>query len=134
MGEVEQPRLVSVQTYCDERGVLSVLDAPSLPFACQRLYWISKPTVDAVRGNHGHYRLEQVLLALQGEFTLEVWNKAQSAVFEVVCGGPGVYIPPGWLRRLSNFEAGTLALVAASQPYDPRDYFTDETQNDAADE
>ncbi len=131
MGEDGQPRLVPIQSYSDDRGILSVLDAPSLPFACQRLYWISEPAVGAVRGNHGHHRLEQVILALQGKFTLEVWNKAQSAAFEMTCGGPGVYVPPGWFRRLSNFDTGTVALVAASLPYDPSDYFADGARSHA---
>lgn len=122
MAAHREPCLIPIKRIHDRRGVLSVLDSPDMPFACRRLYWIDRAQPDAVRGNHGHHDLEQVIMAVQGTFTLDVWNDDSRFRYSCDSFSMGVYIPPGYWRALREFRESAIALVAASLPFDPDDY------------
>jgi len=122
----DTPSLLSIKHFWDDRGCLAVIQEPELPFPCRRVYWLSEPVTGSRRGNHGHLRLRQVLVAVSGSVTVELaplrlgaW-KAES--FRLETGGPALYVPAGSWRVLLDFSTDAIILVFASEPFDPADY------------
>ena len=130
LGATERPKetayWIGVGSHLDDRGYLGYVQNPELPFECRRAYWLTGVPAGASRGGHGHYDLEQVLIALSGEVTVSVGWEDDLQDFSLIATGPALYIPAGRWRKLSNFESGTIVLVLASALYDPDDYFDSE--------
>lgn len=114
----------------DDRGVLRVLDELDIPFQCRRIYWLSEVPRGQSRGNHGHRNLKQVFIALSGSFTIRVWKEGFSEVrYSLSQEGPALYVEAGCWRELSDFSDGAVALVLASEAYDPGDYLLPQNDN-----
>jgi len=122
----DMPSLLSIKRFRDDRGCLGVIQHPELPFPCRRMYWLSEPVTDSRRGNHGHLRLRQVLVAVSGTATVELAPLRPGAwkagAFRLETGGPALYVPAGSWRALRDFSPDAIIIVLASEPYDPDDY------------
>ena len=56
------PVLLQLPRHMDGRGSLGVIEAQDLPFDIRRIYYLHDVPMGAVRGEHGHKRLEQLIL------------------------------------------------------------------------
>ena len=54
----------------DDRGELTVIEK-NIPFSIQRIYYLHKAKAGN-RGFHAHKKLEQVIIAIHGSFTLKI--------------------------------------------------------------
>ena len=116
-------RLLDVPAISDDRGTLRVLDELNLPFQCKRVYWLCDVPADQKRGNHAHRALQQVFVAISGAFSIRVWKEdAPGVSLSLRRDGPALYVQSGCWRELSDFTSDAVALVLASEPYDPGDY------------
>lgn len=108
-------------------GWLTVAEAPALPFAVKRAYWITAVPTGKARGRHTHHTLEQLFVALNGtlRITVEAPGFARHT-FELHHPSQALYVPPGSWREV-QFEPGAVLLCLASQEYDEADYVREET-------
>ena len=119
--------LLDVECFHDERGCLTVLEgnSKSVPFEIKRNYILSNVVQGASRGNHGHIKLQQVIVCLQGTVEVELYDGFSSSVIKLDTPSKGLFVGPMMWRKLSNFALNTVVLVLASEPYSKEDYIFD---------
>jgi mannose-6-phosphate isomerase-like protein (cupin superfamily) len=111
--------LLSLPTYSDPRGSLTVLDGV-LPFAVVRSYWIYGSD-GQTRGGHRHRHTRQALVAVNGTVTIYMNNGVVAD--NVVLDHPGQCLlvePRDW--HTMTFGVGSVLLVMSSHPYDRSEY------------
>lgn len=109
----------------DDRGSVVVLpDGMPAPygFDVNRVYFLHTESPGAVRGNHAHKRLRQVIICLSGCVTVELDDGLTTENFCLDSPTVALMIGPRVWRRLHRFAAGTICAVLASEAYDPEDY------------
>lgn len=116
------PTLVQLPRHVDGRGSLGVIEGHGLPFEIRRLYYLYDVPMGAVRGEHGHKRLEQLILCLHGQVEIILNDGSRQFPFLLTDAGAGLYLPPGLWRRLRFLVPETVVCVLASRPYEKDDY------------
>ena len=116
-------KLLTLPTHRDARGDLAVLE--HLPFTIQRAFSLTNVPVGFTRANHAHPSQEQVIVALAGSFEVQVDNGKTRETHQLIDLNAALYIEPNVWVSLAHFSKGAICLVLSSEPYDPRDYFTD---------
>ncbi|MEQ8262811.1 FdtA/QdtA family cupin domain-containing protein [Pseudohaliea sp.] len=119
-------RLLDIVRSVDERGTLTPLDFPALPFTPRRLFTVAGVPAGARRGGHGHRRGEQLLLCIAGRIAVRLAATGRSASLTLQADGPALLIGPGIWAEQRYAVPGSVLLVVASEPYDPASYFSDE--------
>lgn len=120
------PHLTKIKTHKDNRGKLGIVEAlPDCGFPFKRLYFLYGNNQNAVRGEHAHKALWQYMVAINGAFDIILKGGNQEYKYSLVTPEEGLMIPPGYWRKLTNFSADTICLVAASEEYDEDDYIHD---------
>lgn len=118
--------MIPVQTLNLEQVDLSVLQQPELPFEVKRVYFLSNFVNNDVRGQHAHINLQQVLIAIQGELEIKLFDKEQNSYFFKLNSTQfGLYVPQMFWRNLMNFSSNCILLSLASEIYNERDYIRD---------
>jgi dTDP-4-dehydrorhamnose 3,5-epimerase-like enzyme len=119
-------RLLDMPRSVDERGTLTPLDFPALPFTPRRLFTVGGVPAGTRRGGHGHRRGEQLLLCIEGRVAVRLASGGHSVSLTLQAGGPALLIGPGIWAEQRYDVPGSVLLVVASEPYDPASYFADE--------
>lgn len=118
-----EAQLISLPKVVDERGNLSFLEnQKQIPFSIARVYWIYDVPGGEVRGGHAYKTLQEVIIALSGSFDVVLNDGKEEKTFSLNRSYTGLYIPSMIWRRLENFSTNSLALIAADQPYNEKDY------------
>jgi hypothetical protein len=104
------------------QGYISLLENDTLPFVPKRIYWTYFTPEDVVRGNHSHYELEQILVAVSGIIILKIVT-IKGDEFEFVLDSPdkGVFIPKLCWRVL-KYSHNAVQMCIASLEYSETDY------------
>ena len=107
----------------EEEGYCSCTDKDAgLPFVPKRLYWIYDVPQGGSRGGHAHKRLRQVLVAVNGSFTVTLDNGTETKTYLLDNPAEGLLIDTEIWRTLDDFSAGAVCMVLASELYEPDDY------------
>lgn len=125
MPDVNQCKQIQLQVFDDKAdGLLSVGElSKQIPFEIKRIYTITGlQHPQAVRGQHAHKKLEQVIFCLRGCAELFVDDGAKSKIIPLARPDAGVYLPPGIWHEVRRFHQDPILLVLASAPYDENDY------------
>lgn len=119
-------RRVTLGRVDELRGTLCVAEVGEhIPFDVQRAYWIFDVPVVGSRANHAHREQAELLVAARGEFTVHCDDGEFQTAYILSSPDEALLLPPMVFHRLDNFVPGSLCLVFASGPYDPREYVTD---------
>ena len=112
---------IEIPQHKDERGSLGVIDG-QIPFTIKRVFYMYD--VKSIRGGHGHFKTQMVLLAVSGSCEIEVVSKVDGHK-RVQLDNPGqaLMLEPCEWHLLKDFKEGTVVMVFASTKYDPKDYF-----------
>ena len=122
----ELGRLITLHTISDPRGNLTVAEENiDLPFDLKRAYWIFDVPQGGNRGGHAHKRLRQVLVAVNGSFTVSLDNGKEKKKYLLNNPEEGLFIDTETWRTLDDFSSGAICLVLASELYNPDDYLYD---------
>jgi hypothetical protein len=119
----DKPKFVSIRTFGDKRGNLSVVESYlDLPpdFEIKRVFWIYDTPFRMMRAGHSHKKAKQLLVALHGSCNVFA-SLYDNLHFYLEDPGEGLYVPPGYRIVLSGFDHCVL-LVLSSELYDPEDY------------
>lgn len=115
-------RAFPVRNYIDVRGSLGVIEGADLPFPVQRIYYLYDVPIGAVRGEHAHRKLEQLILCMHGRVEVTFNDGSSSQKFLLERPSQALHVRPGLWRSLRFLEAETIVCVLASRPYEPEDY------------
>lgn len=126
MTDWDAPTLIKVPAFRDELGALGVIEKDGeFPFAIKRVYFLYDVPSNAVRGSHAHKDLKQLIIAVSGSLVVTLDDGYSAREFRLDSPEVAVTVPPGYWRTLTNFSAGSTALVLASEEYNPNDYIRD---------
>lgn len=119
-------RLIDLPLIHDPRGDLTFIEGNRhVPFSIARVYYLYNVPVDAERGGHAHWLLEQVIFALSGSFRVTVDDGSQRASYWLRNPRQGLYLGQMIWREMDAFSQGAVCMVLASRPYEESDYFRD---------
>ena len=107
---------------------LGVINLEDVQFPVRRIYWISNFKSDAVRGNHAHKNLMQLMIPIAGSLELALFDGIASETIRLSAGDEPVVIKPGIWRVMKNASEHSVVMVLASDVYDESDYIRDWNQ------
>lgn len=122
MSDHREPKLLDVACFSDARGQLGVVEGSDLPFDIKRIYYLFDIPIGAVRGEHGHKRLEQLMICMNGACEVTFNDGTRQFKFTLDTPGKGVLVPPGLWRSISFKEPNSVLCVMASHAYEQDDY------------
>lgn len=117
-------RLIDLPKINDPRGNLTVVEADrDIPFSIRRVYYLYDVPNGSGRGGHAHKELEQLFIAMSGEFSITLRDGVEEKTFVLANPHQGLYVSPMIWRDLHDFSPGGVCVVLASLHYDETDYF-----------
>lgn len=126
MYTVHDCKVIELPIVHNEAGNITVLEnRTEIPFNIKRIYYLYDVPMGAERGGHGHYELQQYIIAASGSFTFVLDDGINKK--EVFLNHPNkaLHIVPGIWREMKDFSSGSVCLVLASIIYDESDYIRD---------
>jgi len=121
------PTLIKINTIAEPLGNLSFLESNlSIPFAIQRVYYITSIPAHARRGGHAHKEVAEIVIAIRGAFTIDLENQqGEMSSFRLNSPEEGLLVPPLCWRILRDYVEDSACLVLASGLYDENEYLRD---------
>jgi len=109
-----------------ENGILTVYELKNIIwFIINRVYLIGNVTLGTTRGFHAHRKLRQMLIVINGFFTISVDDGNNKRHVILDSQNKALYIGPYiWHTMTWNDNSASL-LVLASEVYDEEDYIRD---------
>lgn len=112
--------------HSQRKGDISVVEnAQTVPFDVKRVYYLYDVPGGESRGGHAHKKLQQLILAVSGSFSVTLDDGSVKRSFQLKRPYQGLYVPSGIWRTLEDFSSGAVCLVLASEKYDEEDYIRD---------
>lgn len=119
-------RIVHLPTNTDPRGSITICESGAqIDFVMKRARWVHAAPPDVARGGHGHHRTTQLFIAVSGALTITVDDGERRERHRLESPDRGLYISPLVWIETSEFSAGTVLLMLASEAHDPADYIRD---------
>lgn len=121
-----KPRIVSLPKMSDSRGNLTfVQEDDAIPFKIRRVYWVYDVPRGEYRGGHSHIQSEEVMVAMSGDFKVNIFDGEKWVVFSLDSPWEGLYVPAGYWHTLDGFSEGSVCMVLSSTIYGENDYVRD---------
>ena len=108
----------------NDTGSLFVFEGKeNIPFVVKRIYYITNvKDREAIRGNHAHKALHQIMVCLGGSCEILLDDGKNREIVQLDDPGKILYIMPCVWREISKFSEGSTLMVLASEEYDEADY------------
>ena len=106
-------------------GYISVTEHRDLPFQIKRIFWTYFTPEDIVRGRHGHYKNETILVAVAGRIVVHTEAiDGKMEVFELNKPTTALYLPPLYWHTM-QYSHNAVQLCLTSLEFDESDYIRD---------
>lgn len=123
---VDDCRIIELGKHHGATGNITVVEnGRVIDFDIKRIFYIYDIPGGVTRGAHAHKTLRELIVAATGSFEVRVFDGEREKVFLLNHPSKALYLPCGVWEELRNFSSGSIALVLASTPYTPEDYFRD---------
>jgi dTDP-4-dehydrorhamnose 3,5-epimerase-like enzyme len=123
---VEDCKLIELPKITNARGNLTFVEGTRhVPFPIKRVFYIYDVPTGEDRGAHSHREQHQFLVCLSGSFDVVLDDGRRKSVVHLNRQWKGLHIPPMVWAAETNFDAGTVCLVLASDFYSESDYIRD---------
>ena len=122
-------KIITLPRVRDERGNLSYVEGENhIPFKIKRTYFLYDVPGGVERGSHAHRTLQQLMVAVSGSFTVELFDGRERREYLLNVAYQGLLMTPMIWRSLKQFSSGSVCLVMASDRFDEADYIRDYEQ------
>ena len=126
MYSVVDCEIVELPKIHNESGNITVLENNNnIPFDIKRIYYLYDVPMRSERGGHGHYELQQYIVAASGSFTFVLDDGINKKEFFLNDPSKALHIRSGIWREIKDFSSGSICLVLASHEYVESDYIRD---------
>ncbi len=123
---VDDCRIIELGKHHGATGNITVVEnGKAIDFDIKRVFYIYDIPGGVTRGAHAHKTLRELIVAATGSFEVRVFDGEREKIFLLNHPSKALYLPCGVWEELRNFSSGSVALVLASTPYIPEDYFRD---------
>lgn len=123
MNSINDCKIVDLSKVHTDAGNMTVLENnKNIPFDIKRIYYLYDVPMGADRGGHGHYHLQQYIVAASGSFTFVLDDGVNKKEFFLNNPSKALHILPGIWREIKDFSSGSICLVLASHEYSEADY------------
>ena len=123
---VDDCRIIELGKHHGATGNITVVEnGKVIDFDIKRVFYIYDKPGGVTRGAHAHKTLRELIVAATGSFEVRVFDGEREKVFLLNHPSKALYLPCGVWEELRNFSSGSVALVLASTPHMPEDYFRD---------
>ena len=123
---VDDCRIIELGKHHGATGNITVVEnGKIIDFDIKRVFYIYDIPGGVTRGAHAHKTLRELIVAATGSFEVRVFDGEREKVFLLNHPSKALYLPCGVWEELRNFSSGSVALVLASTPHMPEDYFRD---------
>jgi hypothetical protein len=113
------------KVHTDTGNIIVLENNKNIPFDIKRIYYLYDVPMGADRGGHGHYELQQYIVASSGSFTFVLDDGVNKKEFFLNDPSKALHIQPGIWREIKGFSSGSICLVLASHEYNENDYIRD---------
>jgi hypothetical protein len=121
-------KIIDLPKIVNASGNLTFIEnSHHVPFEIKRVYYTYDVPGGAVRGGHGHKKLEQLIIAISGSFDVVLDDGSERKRFHMNRSYYGLYVCALMWREIDNFSSGSVCLVLASELYNESDYYRDYT-------
>ena len=118
-----RPQVLRLSEFRDERGCLSAAEGlRHVPFAIERVYWITEAPPSARRGGHAHREVLEVIVAAAGSFTVDCDDGDSTTEISLHAPSAALLLPAHVWREVRDFSSQAVCLVLASGPYREEEY------------
>lgn len=119
--------LISLKTFTDERGNLTVIEKV-VPFDVRRIFYIYG--VDAsIRGCHRHHKTRQAAVCITGSCTIYSNDGTKEAEYVLDAPYKCLLLEPKDWHKMFNFSSDAILMVLASEYFDEADYIFEPYQS-----
>ena len=123
---VSNCKVIQFNTIDIEKGKLSIVENnKEILVDIKRIYYLFDVPSGESRGGHAHKELQQIIIAANGSFSLNLHDGEKSRSILLNNPNEGLLMVPGIWRELDNFSGGAICLVLASEVYSENDYIRD---------
>ena len=120
---IQDCKIIKLPKFSDSRGNLTSIENSTLiPFDIKRVYYLYQIPKNSQRGAHGHIELEQLVIAINGSFDIELDDAFSKKSYHLDSPDQGLYITNGIWRDIKSFSDNAVCLVLASLTYNENDY------------
>lgn len=118
--------LIDLPYFSDYRGDLAVAEQmKGVPFEIKRAFWSFNVPEGRSRGAHAHKELRQLLIAINGSFTVNVDDGKERKGFTLDNPHQALLVEPGEWSSEDFFSPGAVCLVLCNDVYVESDYIRD---------
>ena len=114
----------------DERGTLTALEQPAIPFPIRRIFYMHRVPGGRERGSHAHRHTQQCIIPVAGALTVDASDAESTVTYVLDDPNRGLYLPTMIWVRLYAFRNATVALVLCDTVYNPAHVVRDRDQYD----
>ena len=123
---IDECRIIDLGKHHGATGNITVVEnGKAIDFDINRVFFIYDIPGGATRGAHAHKTLRELIIAATGSFEVRVFDGEREKTFLLNHPSQALLLPSGVWEELKNFSSGAIALVLASTPYNPDDYYRD---------
>lgn len=114
--------VMGIPTFCDERGILSVLDK-DIPFNVKRVFWLHHIKEGKGRGGHALLDSSEIIIAVHGSFVVDLDDGKNKKSVLLNTPEKGLILRPGVWFCTHSYNNSGVSLIIAEEEYS-RDKYT----------
>lgn len=120
---IDDCRIIELGRHHGSKGNLTEVENGKLAgFDTQRVFFIYDIPGGASRGGHAHKTLRELIIATSGSFDVYINDGTREKTIHLNRPSQALLLSAGVWEELRNFSSGAVALVLASEHYEPEDY------------
>jgi len=114
----ESWRVIDYPVIVEETGELGVIEyGKEMGFVVKRIFYLRNIKENATRGLHSHKELKQIIVCLNGAFTLELNNGLEKYSERMLPENHGIYVDGKVWREMKNFTEDAVVMVLCDREY-----------------
>ena len=108
----------------EKPGNLAVLEFSALTWTPNRILYVCGTPAGSVRGQHAHHKNKQIVLCIQGQIDVSLWNGYNTVMYNLFpC--EYIYVPQMVWDEQTYVTGNDIMMSIHSLPFDPEDHITD---------